>query len=188
MKTTFLHTADWQLGKPFARINDAEKKAVVRQERIHAIGRIREIVAEEKVSAVLVAGDLFDSPTPDKATVAGACSAIGQLEVPVYVTPGNHDHGGPGCPWEQAFFRSEADKLAPNLHVLLEPEPVELPDMVLFPCPLMRRQETADPAQWLRSIDSAALEEFGDKPRVVLAHGSVQGFDSEADDEDTFSR
>ncbi|MCZ6673207.1 MAG: DNA repair exonuclease, partial [Verrucomicrobia bacterium] len=75
------------------------------------------------------------------------------------------------------------ERLAPNLRVLLESSPVELEDVVIFPCPLLRRHESSDPTTWLRDIDEAALKDFNDKPRVLLAHGSIQGFDSSGDDE-----
>jgi hypothetical protein len=46
MSTRFLHTADWQLGKPFAGIVDAQKRALVQQQRmeaVRALGRIERI-------------------------------------------------------------------------------------------------------------------------------------------------
>ena len=75
----FIHTADWQIGKPFAGIGDAHKRSLVQQERIEAIKRIGGVAQEHDAAFVLVAGDLFDSPSADKATVSAACSAIGQI-------------------------------------------------------------------------------------------------------------
>ena len=184
MPVTFLHTADWQLGKPFASVEDDDKRALIRQERIKAIERIGLIAEERNAAFILVAGDLFDSPTASKSTVSAACSNIGQLEIPVIVIPGNHDHGGPGCLWEQEFFLQEAKRLASNLKILLKAEPLELNDVVIFPCPLPRRHESSDPTSWLRDIDNAALKDFDDNPRIDLAHGSIQGFDSSGDEED----
>ena len=151
---TFLHTADWQIGKPFASIADPAKRARVQQERIEAVRRIGSLARDRRAAFVVVAGDLFDSPTPTNATVAAALGAIASIEVPVYCIPGNHDHGGPDSLWEQPFFKSEHRRLAANFHVLLEPEPlvVELPtadadqtQVVLLPCPLRRRHEADDP-------------------------------------------
>ena len=34
---TFLHSADWQIGKPYARVQDPDKRARLRQARIEAI-------------------------------------------------------------------------------------------------------------------------------------------------------
>jgi len=172
----FLHTADWQIGKPFARIEDADKAAKVRDARIEVIRRIGEVARENDAAFVLVAGDVFDSFTAEKSAVSAACSAIGEIGLPVLAIPGNHDHGGPGCLWQQDFFRQESGHLAPNLRVLLEPEPVELDEAVVLPCPLLHRHESADPTAWIRDLDFSAGE-WGKKPRIVLAHGSVHGFD-----------
>ncbi len=181
---TFVHTADWQIGKPFAGIGDAHKRSLVQQERIEAIKRIGRVAQEHNAAFVLVAGDLFDSPSADKATVSAACSAIGQIGVPVIAIPGNHDHAGPGSVWEQAFFQRERDALAPNLRVLLEAAPVELDSAVILPCPLLRRAVMADPTDWLRTPEAfAGLSP--DKPRIMLAHGSTQTFSGQwADDEE----
>lgn len=179
--TTFIHTADWQLGKPFAGIRDAAKRTLVQQERIEALRRIRETVVTRQASFVVVAGDLFDSPTPTKTVVAHALGVIGEIPVPVYAIPGNHDHGGHGGLWEQPFFVSERRTRAPNLHVLLERASVERDDAVILPCPLLQRQTTTDPTTWIRQLDLAAC---GDRPRIVLAHGSTGTFGSQADGED----
>jgi len=177
-----LHTADWQLGKPFAGVADLQKRSMIQQERINVLRTIAEKARVHQAELIVVAGDLFDSPSVTKATVSAACGAIGEIDVPVFVIPGNHDHGGPGSLWEQPFFRREREQLAPNLTVLLTPEPVELDKVVLFPCPLMRRHESIDPTSWLRS-NAGDLSRFGNKPRVALIHGSVQGFGSQDDDD-----
>ena len=179
---TFIHTADWQLGKPFAGVQDVAKRALIQQERIECLRRIRDVAAEKSARFVLVAGDLFDSPTPTKTVVAQALGVIGEFPVPVYAIPGNHDHGGIGSLWEQPFFTSEHRTRAPNLHVLLDRQPVERDDAVIIPCPLLRRQQTTDPAAWVRELDLSA---WGEKPRIVIAHGSVGTFGSQADAEDT---
>lgn len=187
MPITFLHTADWQLGKPYARVADDTKRNRLQNERFECLKRIGEAVRDHQASFVLVAGDLFDSPSPVKSTVARACEAIGRMEVPVLVIPGNHDHGGPGSLWEQPFFVSQREQHAPNLRVLLTAQPAILENAVIFPAPLVRRQDTADPTAWIRSVlDSPDLP--ADFPRIVLAHGSVQGFDSAQEDEDEESR
>ncbi len=178
----FIHTADWQLGKPFARVDDIQKRSLLQQERFEAIKRIGKLARDEGAAFVLVAGDLFDSTTPSRETVASACSAIGEIGIPVIAIPGNHDHGGPGSVWEQAFFQREHRESAPNLRVLLTPEPIELDGAIVFPCPLSRRAEAADTTAWLRSGEAFAAA--ADKPRVVLAHGSVQDFISQSDDDE----
>lgn len=184
MSVTFLHTADWQLGKPFAGVADVQKRSLLQNERFAVIKRIGDRAKEHHAEFILVAGDLFDSPSATKATVSAACSAIGALELPVYVIPGNHDHGGPGSLWEQEFFLRERNQLAPNLHLLLKSEPLQLATAVLFPCPLLRRHEATDPTAWLRSSQDFDAW-FGNKPRIALAHGSVLDFGGGQDEEES---
>jgi hypothetical protein len=45
--------------------------------------------------------------------------------------------------------------------------------VVLLPCPLRRRHEADDPTAWIRGLDFAP---FGDRPRIVIAHGSTTVF------------
>lgn len=182
--TTFLHTADWQLGKPYGAVANATNRVILQEERFNTISRIGNAVREHGASFVVVAGDLFDSPSPERTVVSRACAAIGELGVPVYVIPGNHDHGGPLGPWQQPFFLQERDLLAPNLHVLLEPTPVLVDDAVLFPCPLTRRHEPDDLTAWLRQPHELLANLPAHLPRIVLAHGSIQGFGAEGDDDE----
>ena len=183
MSTRFIHTADWQLGKPFAGITDASNRHRLQQARLDVIDRIGKAAREHQAAFIVVAGDVFDSPTPTKALVSAACSAIGRLGLPVLLIPGNHDHGGPGGVWAQSFFQAEAASLAPNLQVLLQPAPVVMAQAVVFPCPLLRRHENTDLTAWLRGDAPVAAENAG-LPRIVLAHGTMQGFGSAGDDED----
>jgi DNA repair exonuclease SbcCD nuclease subunit len=179
----FIHTSDWQIGAPFARIDDSDKRSIVRQARIEAVKRVGAVARDQGAQFILVAGDLFDSSSADKGTVSSACSAIGQAGVPVIAIPGNHDNGGPGSVWEQDFFRREQAALAPNLIVLLEPGVHETDSAVILACPLVRRKVVIDPTEWLR--DSEVYTGLSsDKPRIVLAHGSVQNFSGTWEDED----
>ncbi|MFM8974501.1 MAG: metallophosphoesterase [Vulcanococcus sp.] len=171
---SFLHSADWQIGKPYARVQDPDKRARLRQVRIEAIARIGAQIIPSKASLLLVAGDLFDSPTPSSSDVSAVCQAIGKLELPVLVIPGNHDHGAPGSVWHTPFFQAEQRRRAPNLQVLLERQPLELEQAIVLPCPLLRRTDSHDPTAWVRQLDWSTLP--ADKPRLLLAHGSVQGF------------
>jgi len=180
----FLHTADWQIGKPYNRVAEDPKRFRLQHERINMIGRIRDVARSRDAAFVLVAGDLFDSTTVPREAVMEVLEAIGEMELPVLVIPGNHDHGAPGTVWHRDDFRRQQVARAPNLRLLLERAPVELDDAVLLPCPLLRNQDSADPTAWLRALDWSALP--ADKPRIVLAHGGVQGFgghDYELDDE-----
>lgn len=178
-----LHTADWQLGKPYGRISDPDKRALARSARFDALGRLAEVIAREDVALVLVAGDVFDTTTVDRPTVSKACAAISRFAVPVILQPGNHDHGGAGSVWHQQYFLEELARLAPNVNLALAPERIDLAGISVFPCPLMRASEPLDLTAWLRDGGALAAAPDGN-PRVVMAHGATQDFGTSALDEE----
>lgn len=63
----FIHTSDWQLGKPFGRV-PAEARAALGEARLDAIDRIAAAARANGAPLVLVAGDVFDSPEPGTAS------------------------------------------------------------------------------------------------------------------------
>ena len=46
----FLHSADWQIGKPYARVPDPEKRARLKQVRFEAIARLGAVAMAEQVA------------------------------------------------------------------------------------------------------------------------------------------
>jgi len=182
MSVKFVHTADLQLAKPYGPIQDETKRVKLKNVRYDVFTSIKNLVEQEGAKFVVIAGDMFDSTTPTNFEVSQACSFIGAIKVPVYVIPGNHDHGGKGGVWEQDFFMKEQASLAPNLIVLLEPKPIEIDNAILFPCPLLRQHETSDLLSWIRTFDMTTLS--ASKPRIVIAHGTIQGFSGSDVDEE----
>lgn len=174
-----LHTADWQIGKPYRWIPDPQKQARLQRERVEVVSRIGEVARHESVDAVLVAGDLFDSSTVPASEVLEVMELIGAMPCPVLVIPGNHDHGGAGGIWRREDLLRRMRERAPNLELLTQPEPTALAGMTLLPCPLLRRHDSVGPMRWLDQLDWQDLD--SEAPRVLLAHGSVQGFGSGTD-------
>ncbi len=173
----FLHTADWQIGKPYHWIEDSQKRARLQQERVNAVSRIASAAEELNLDAVMVAGDLFDSSTVAPTIVMEVMEAIASIPCPVIVIPGNHDHGGAGGIWQRRDVKRQMQERCPNLKLLLQADPQVIGGMVLLPCPLLRQRDSRSPADWLEALDWSSLPH--DQPRVVLAHGSVQGFGTE---------
>jgi len=175
-----LHTADWQIGKPYRWVEDQQKRSRLQQERIEAITRIGGLAREHQADVLLVAGDLFDSAAVPTATVMEVLEAIAAFPCPVLVIPGNHDHGGAGGIWRREDVQREMARRCPELHLLLERRPFSLPGLMVLPCPLLRQHESLSPTAWLDRIDWSELP--NETCRVVLAHGSVQGFGGSDDD------
>ncbi|MFN9878075.1 MAG: exonuclease SbcCD subunit D, partial [Planctomycetota bacterium] len=171
----FIHTADWQIGKNFDRVTVVDDQSKLRAARVDAIRELGRVARQQNGDFVLVAGDLFESSTPTNHVVAELLGAVRGIDLPVIAIPGNHDHGGPGGVWNLPFFVQRAAELAPNFRVLLKPEAVDLGSAWVLPCPLLRRHEADDLTRWIREPETIA-QLTGDKPRIVLAHGSTQAF------------
>jgi len=184
MMTRFLHTADWQLGKRFGSVSDPSKQETLRSARFQAIERLAAAARTHEVDFVLVAGDLFDSPTASKDVVSRAFAAIGGIPAPVFAIPGNHDHGGPGSLWEQPHFLAEEASLAQNFTLLTEPKPHLAGKAVILPCPLLRRHSSANPLAWIPGAGMSGEGLPDDLVRIVLAHGTTQEFGAERDADD----
>jgi len=174
-----LHTADWQIGKPFRWITDPQKLARLQRERVEVVSRIGDVARHESVDALLVAGDLFDSSTVPASEVLEVMELIGAMPCPVLVIPGNHDHGGAGGIWRREDLLRRMRERAPNLELLTRFEPTSRAGLTLLPCPLLRRHDSVGPMRWLDQLDWQDLD--SEAPRVLLAHGSVQGFGSGTD-------
>jgi exonuclease SbcD len=82
-----LHTSDWHLGRSLHRVDLRDAQAAF-------LDHLVDVVAAEKVDAVLVAGDVYDRAIPPLEAVALFEDALQRLRAAgarVIVTSGNHD-------------------------------------------------------------------------------------------------
>lgn len=123
-----LHTADVHLGARF-RVLGEEKGRAQRTQLQMTFERIGELALSERVDALVVAGDLFDSNSPSQRSidvVASVFAKLAQAGVRVLVIPGTHDFYGPASVWR--------DFTVPGSDGLLsvfgdETEPVIVPEL-----------------------------------------------------------
>jgi hypothetical protein len=92
MALTILHTADWHLGRRFAWLPPEQEFRLTRA-RLDVVGKILDLAEHRTVDAVLVAGDIFDGPTPDDQWWQGLQTEFRKRTWarPVVLLPGNHD-------------------------------------------------------------------------------------------------
>jgi DNA repair exonuclease SbcCD nuclease subunit len=166
MSFRFIHTADWQLGKPFASI-PGDPGALLREARFEAVRRIARLASEHRVDAVLVAGDAFDANDVADATVHRALQAMGGFSGPWVLLPGNHDCHLAECVW------TRIERLGCPAHVTVasRPEPIALADgaVAVLPAPLTLRHSLDDLTEWMDETPTPA-----GVLRIGLAHGSVR--------------
>lgn len=98
MGLKILHSADWHLDSPFAGFSE-EQRQFLKEEQRGLPEKIVQLCRREKCDMMLLAGDLFDSPTPSRDTVERLKQALAHSGVPVLISPGNHDFCGPDSPW-----------------------------------------------------------------------------------------
>ncbi len=172
MPIVFLHTSDWHIAKPFGQL-EPEVAGVLRQARLTACDRIAAAARDGGARHVLVAGDVLDRPSlPDRDLRAALAQMQAHASLVWHIIPGNHDPASRGGVWERIARLG----LPGNVIVYLEPRPVEIePRCWLLPAPLATRAMSTDPTAWM---DTAATPESDF--RIGLAHGSIQGFGSEA--------
>lgn len=83
----FLHTSDWHLGRTFHGVDVLDIQA-------RAMDEIVEWVAEHRVDAVLVSGDVYDRAQPRTEVVELLNSTLAKIRragAYVVMTSGNHD-------------------------------------------------------------------------------------------------
>lgn len=166
----FIHTADWQLGRPF-RAFDARVANLLEQARLDAIGRIGAIARNQGAAHVLVAGDVFDSQQPSPRTITQVLDRLAAArEVTWHLLPGNHDPARPAGLWEQLVRRG----LPANARVYVESKPVEIASgVLLLPSPWTTKSQTNDSTAWMDAAPTPA-----GALRIGLAHGSIRDFTS----------
>ncbi|ATY34327.1 metallophosphoesterase [Sphingomonas psychrotolerans] len=162
----FIHTADWQLGKPFGRF-PAEVSAALSEARLEAIDRLAVVASDRGAAHIVVAGDVFDNVDPGDRVVMQALSRMERVNVTWWLMPGNHDHARPGGLW------SRVRRLAPTrVRIIDRPEAVEMDEGAwLLPAPLEHRKTVLDP--------TAAMVDMATPPgavRIGIAHGSITEF------------
>jgi DNA repair exonuclease SbcCD nuclease subunit len=173
MAFTFLHTADWQIGKPYGGF-EPEVQGVLRDARLSAIDRLAEAALRAGARHVLVAGDVFDADRlPGKVLRQPIEKLSGHARLNWHLLPGNHDPHRPGGLWEELV----ASKLPANVRALLSTAPVEIETGVfLLPAPLLARSSASDPSA---AMDRAETPKGA--LRIGIAHGSVKGFGHEGE-------
>jgi DNA repair exonuclease SbcCD nuclease subunit len=114
--------ADLHLDAPFAWATPEAARAR-RRNRRETLTRILALAEEERVDAVLSAGDLFEHDRVSPDTLEFLRASFARTDRPVYLAPGNHD-------WLSARSPYALLDWSPNVHVFTEPRlsPVTLAD------------------------------------------------------------
>ncbi len=171
----FLHTADWQMGRQYPRFA-AEDAAALSDARFKAVERLAQLATDEKVDAILVAGDVFDAPNLSDRTIHRTFNALPAFAGPWILIPGNHDAALAESIWTQA---ARLHAIPGNAHILLTPGVTAFAKLgfAILAAPLTQRQTHDDLTAWFDTAETPS-----GLLRIGLAHGSVEGQLPEAAD------
>lgn len=181
-----LHTGDWHLGRTLLGADLLEHQAAF-------LDHLVDVVRDQAVDLVVVAGDVYDRAIPPVPAVRMLSRALERLSAlaPVVVTPGNHDSAvrlgfGAGVMTERVGILAEVERLH---------EPVLVDDahgtVAVYGVPylapdLVRHALASDPDTPLARSHEAVVRAALDRVRadlatrpgtrsVVVAHAFVRG-------------
>lgn len=117
-----LHSADWHLDAPMSGHSE-EETARLRKELRKIPEKIAKLCKAENCDLLILAGDLFDGPYT-KESLTAVRTALEGVQIPVVITPGNHDF----CGGDSPYLTEEWPK---NVHIFTKPEieSFDLPDL-----------------------------------------------------------
>jgi len=146
-----LHTADWHFGAPLTG-HTPQATQYLRAQLQAVPEKIATLCREEKCDLMLIAGDVFDG-TVGRDTVRHVKQVLGDLQIPVVITPGNHDFCSADSPYLQEDWPE-------NVHIFTQAqvESIYLPELECkiygagyeaMDCPALMKQFQAEgDARW----------------------------------------
>lgn len=108
-----LHGADLHLGARFRSLPPHKAKQK-RQQQFTLLNRLEELCHQWECDLVLLSGDLFDRPEGDGELAAALLKCLEAMEIPIFISPGNHDYICPQSPYETLVW-------PPNVHIFRRP-------------------------------------------------------------------
>ena len=183
----FLHTADWHLGRIFHQLHLTDDQSYI-------LDQIVELAAQEKVDAVIVAGDLYDRAVPPPEAVALLDRTwqrlIFEVGAVVIAIPGNHDSA------TRIGYGSKILAKA-GLHIIADfdtaTRPIPIGEIDIFALPFSEPAEVrawsgnsdvSDHASALRVCIERMRPHFtAGRPCILVAHAFVAGERRESDSE-----
>ncbi|MBQ8357737.1 MAG: DNA repair exonuclease [Clostridia bacterium] len=158
----FLHAGDLHLCSPLAQF--APRTAARRRERqFIALEGLFADAVDRGAQMILLAGDVFDSPTPDEDGAARFLSILKEQPVPVLISPGNHDYLREGGVWQR-------HALPDNVYLFDSPK-LSCIDFPTLGTAVYGYAFTAETAQ--APTLGLASDLLPDRISILLAHGDL---------------
>lgn len=170
-----IHTSDWHLGQNLYGYDRLEEQRL-------ALGQIEALLRQERPDALIVSGDIYDTPQPSSAVQTLFTEAVLGMHraspgTAVIITAGNHDSGArheiSRVLWEtqQVYMIGTIDKEDAMGQV------VELPGKGYVIAVPYSSERHIPEGFWQGLLDSVAARNGAGLPVVLSAHLTVSGCD-----------
>lgn len=176
-KIRLIHTADVHIGMKFEMLG--KKGNIQRKQVKDTFGKVIDTTLSERVDALLIAGDLFDSNTPAKKDVDFVYEQFSKLkkeDMPIIMIPGNHDYYCEKSVYKKYNF---SDKFK-NVVILKESGEMHIDknlDTAFFGFPNLSKRSHQSPFQGFTVNDKVDTG-----ISIGIAHGSYNMGVTEPDD------
>ncbi len=117
-----LHSADWHLDSPLMGRTEAQTQ-FLRKALLEIPDKVASLCRSENCDLLLLCGDLFDGAYT-KESFHAVYTALSELKIPVFISPGNHDF----CQNNSPYF---VERWPENVHIFTHPvmESVSIPEL-----------------------------------------------------------
>jgi exonuclease SbcD len=162
MRMRFVHTSDLHLGRKLAQMS-------LERDSEHLLSQLVDLVERSGAQALVVAGDVYESPNPSEVAVRQwdrFITRMAERRVPVLVVSGNHDSGARLSVGSDLMSLSGIH-IAGELHGELAPVVVD--DVSFWLVPFVR---PADVRAWAAELglDAGSVINYDTALRLVLDH------------------
>ncbi|MDP6050603.1 MAG: DNA repair exonuclease [SAR202 cluster bacterium] len=171
----FLHTSDWQLGMTRHFFSEGVQERYA-QSRFDAIRELGRIANEEGCKFMVVCGDVFESNLVDRKTVLRAIEALKDVNIPVYLLPGNHDPLNAASVYHSSIFSKRKPS---HVHVIKDTNPIRFGEGIeIIGVPWTSKR----PLQDLVAVVVERLEASFNTMRICVAHGMADSLSPNFDE------
>jgi len=157
-----LHASDLHLDSPFHNLS-AEQAMTRRRELREIPFALARLARKEQVDLVLLPGDLFDGERVYPESIEALTAALGEMEVPVVIAPGNHDCVGSGSPYLSAQWPD-------NVHIFTssQMDSFSFPELncVVHGCAFTTSHRTDEPLHGFAGYENGMVH-------LLCIHGEV---------------
>ena len=175
-----IHTSDWHLGQNLYGYDRT-------QEQSGALRQIEELVRQETPDALVVSGDIYDTPQPSSAVQTLFTEAIMRIhkaspQTEIIITAGNHDSGAKH-EISRVLWETQSVHMIGTINKedTLE-QIIELPGKGFIIAVPYSSERHIPEGFWQGLLDEVEAQNEGGLPVVLMAHLTVSGCDFKGHD------